>query len=173
MAKSRVGSGRRRFARGRGDRGAALVEFALLALPLFTIIFGALEFSYAYYQNLDVRHGAREGSRLIAVNYNPSAQTDTAQTDTIAAEICRRMDRSTANTLVWIENADPANQPGSKLKTGAAVKITIQTPDQQVTGFFGPILNNVNLRSSVETRLEQDQTFAFTVAYPNTGTEHC
>ena len=55
--------------RGKGDEGAALVEFALIAPILFLLIFGVIEFGWAFSQNMDVRHGARETARLAAVNY--------------------------------------------------------------------------------------------------------
>src|SRR3546814_1386321 len=67
---------RRRFgSRRRGDqRGAALVEFALIATPLFMILFGTIEFGWAFFQLNDIRHGAREGIRLVAVasDVNPA-----------------------------------------------------------------------------------------------------
>lgn len=50
------------------DQGAALVEFGLLAIPLFVILFGIIEFGWAFYQQLDVSHGAREGARIAVVN---------------------------------------------------------------------------------------------------------
>ncbi|HSP04647.1 MAG TPA: TadE family protein, partial [Acidimicrobiales bacterium] len=63
---------RRRFGlrrHGDGDeRGAALVEFALIATPLFLILFGTIEFGWAFFQLNDIRHGAREGIRLVAVD---------------------------------------------------------------------------------------------------------
>jgi Flp pilus assembly protein TadG len=40
----RVGRRVSRRGGGRGDRGAAAVEFALLAVPLFTLLFGAIEY---------------------------------------------------------------------------------------------------------------------------------
>lgn len=47
----------------RGERGAALVEFALI-LPLFmTLILGMFSGGRAYNQNLSVTHAAREGAR--------------------------------------------------------------------------------------------------------------
>src|SRR3546814_1506269 len=54
---------RRRRSRSdrKGDeRGAALVEFALIALPVFTILFGTIEFGWLMFQYHDIRHGARD-----------------------------------------------------------------------------------------------------------------
>jgi Flp pilus assembly protein TadG len=49
--------------RPRSQRGAALVELAVI-LPLFVLlIFGMIEAGWAFAQANDVRHGAREGRR--------------------------------------------------------------------------------------------------------------
>ena len=57
-----------------------LVELGLIAPFLFLIVFAIVEFGYGYGQSLDVRHGAREASRLVAVNYRATAVTGSAQT---------------------------------------------------------------------------------------------
>ena len=75
-----------------GDDGAAMVEFALVLPILALLLFGIIEFGSAYSQTLNIRHGAREGSRLVAVNYNPSGQTGQTQANTVAAAICNQMD---------------------------------------------------------------------------------
>ena len=54
------------MARRQGERGAALVEFALI-LPLFmTLILGMFSGGAAYNQDLSITHAAREGSRYAA-----------------------------------------------------------------------------------------------------------
>jgi len=55
----------------RGERGQALVEFALVALPLFLILFGIIDFARAlnYYNDLTQLTG--QGARAAAVNNNP------------------------------------------------------------------------------------------------------
>lgn len=40
-----------------GQRGAALVEFAILLPLLLVVVMGIIEFGYALAQQLDVRHG--------------------------------------------------------------------------------------------------------------------
>jgi Flp pilus assembly protein TadG len=55
----------------RSERGQALVEFALVALPLFLIVFGIIDFARAlnYYNDLTQLTG--QGARAAAVNENP------------------------------------------------------------------------------------------------------
>lgn len=58
------------FARER--RGSALVEGAVLAPVLMTVIFGVLEFSYAYFQQQLIASGIRDAARYISRNTNTS-----------------------------------------------------------------------------------------------------
>lgn len=58
----------------RNERGANLVEFALLAPLLILLVFGIIEFGWLFGQFNDVRHGVREGARFAAVNAGTSVQ---------------------------------------------------------------------------------------------------
>lgn len=48
----------------RGDRGAAAVEFALVSLLLFTLLFGIIEFSLAMRDKIAVTSAVRTGGRV-------------------------------------------------------------------------------------------------------------
>jgi hypothetical protein len=54
-----------------GERGNALVEFALVAPLLFVIVFGMIDFGKAFNYWLDENHLAAQGARLAAVNSGP------------------------------------------------------------------------------------------------------
>lgn len=49
------------------DRGAAAVEFALVSVLLFTLLFGIIQYSYFFYQSQGATTTAREAARLAAV----------------------------------------------------------------------------------------------------------
>lgn len=49
------------------DDGAAAVEFALVALLFFTLLFGAIQFGYTFFEYISVAHAAREGARWAAL----------------------------------------------------------------------------------------------------------
>src|SRR5262249_61534821 len=76
----------------RGDRGSAMVEFAIITPILLLFLFGIIDFGYTMYQDLDVRHGSREAARLAAVNYTTAGHTLGAQSSDIIAAACNRMD---------------------------------------------------------------------------------
>jgi Flp pilus assembly protein TadG len=55
------------------SRGAAMVEFALVLIPLCLIIFGLVEFGFIYRASLDVSSASRAGARIGAAE--PKADT--------------------------------------------------------------------------------------------------
>ncbi len=61
--------------RARGDRGAALVEFAFVMVLLFTLVFGIISFGLILSFKQDVTRAAAEGARAGAVAF----PADTAQ----------------------------------------------------------------------------------------------
>lgn len=52
---------------GRGDDGAAAVEFALISLPLMLLLFGTIQYGLYFFQATAAEHGLREGARLASV----------------------------------------------------------------------------------------------------------
>jgi Flp pilus assembly protein TadG len=53
-----------------GERGVALVEFALILPALVLLVFGVLDFGKAINYWLDANHLANEGARWVVVNKN-------------------------------------------------------------------------------------------------------
>jgi TadE-like protein len=141
---------------GRKDRGASLVEFAMVAPFLLLLIFGMVEFGWLFAQNLDVRHGAREGARLAAVNFPegppPNSGTrNAARRDLLVAEICSRMQTpEDAEVIFWSHGG----------AVGDSATVTVNTPGETLTGFIDFLLpSTLILTSTVETRLEQAATW--------------
>jgi len=141
------------------DRGANLVEFALLAPFLLLILFGLIEFAWLFSQNLDVRHGAREGARLVAVNhpYGPDSPTlsPSAQTDAIVAEICDRMDVASGATITLTSTGG----------VGEDATAGVEAPANTLTGLLDwAIPPTMVLGSEVVIRVEQPATWADTTS---------
>lgn len=55
-------------ARRRDERGAVAVEFGLLAVLLFTLLFGIIQFGLWFWSWQTGAHAAREAARVAAVN---------------------------------------------------------------------------------------------------------
>lgn len=52
----------------RGERGAAAVEFGLVAMLLFTVLFGIIQFGLWFWAWQAAGHAAREAARVAAVS---------------------------------------------------------------------------------------------------------
>ncbi|MFO7607006.1 MAG: pilus assembly protein [Desulfurivibrionaceae bacterium] len=59
-----TGAGINKVKRAGNERGATVVEFAVIVIPLFLIVFAILEFSFIFYQRHFVENAAREGMRV-------------------------------------------------------------------------------------------------------------
>lgn len=138
------------------ESGVAIMEFALVLPILITLMASVVEFGVGFSRNLDVRHGAREGARLAAVNYSPLGNDGSAQTSELVAEICRRVDGPTQMTVsLWFVSSGDD-------ELGDFARIEVAQPFDSVTGLVGPLVDGMILRSQVEFRLEQDATWAET-----------
>jgi Flp pilus assembly protein TadG len=163
-----AGSQSNRFRRARGERGVALVEFAIIAPFLFLILFGIIEFGWAFFQNLDVRHGARETARLAAVNYPDTSTTctpggsgscnDTLRT-TLLTEACTRMDKGSGIQIRAFRTTGPQDA-STNYEIGDTITVQVRKDLEQITGFLAPFLNNVKLKSNIDIRIEQPARWA-------------
>jgi len=69
--RSGTGAPSRRVAGERGarnERGAAMIEFALVLPILVMLVFGIIEFGRAYNAKITLTAASREGARLLALN---------------------------------------------------------------------------------------------------------
>ena len=65
-----------RRARGRDERGAIAVEFALIAPILILLVLGIIEFGFSFHAWDATQNAAREGARLGAVDASPADIAD-------------------------------------------------------------------------------------------------
>ena len=68
------------------DRGANLVEFALLMPLLLLLVLGMVEFGFLFGEFNEVRHGVHEGARLAAVD-DANLVTNTCNTMGLADQV--------------------------------------------------------------------------------------
>lgn len=132
------------------DRGANLVEFALIAPFLLLLLIGIIEFSFLFAINLDVKHGAREGARITAVD------EPTGGNAALTAEICSRMGIvGTAPTgITWTSDGTP--------EVGEGVQVTVSTNNfDTLTGFIDWVFpaSLTSIDATVSIRIEQPPTW--------------
>ncbi len=133
----------RRFSRS--ERGAALVEMAVI-LPLFLVlVFGIMEAGWLFSQLTETRNAAREGARLAVVDYGTASQ--------VATETCDRAFFSSGGALVSISSSgnvsDPIGDPT------ASVVVHIENSYESLTGFLDPIFQGASLDADVTMRVER------------------
>lgn len=145
-ARSHRDAGRRG---GRGERGAALVEFALV-VPIFVLlVMGIIDFGMAFNDYNSVRQGVREGARQIVVADWATDGCATGTSSQRAACVTRaRIGLATADTKVKIV-LPTAYQPGDQ------VKVCAMYPIRSMTGIFSPILDGSMAKSKLSMRIEQ------------------
>ncbi|MFZ0015051.1 MAG: TadE/TadG family type IV pilus assembly protein [Acidimicrobiia bacterium] len=130
--------------RDRKDRGANLVEFAMLAPFLILLLLGIIEFGYFIGEWNTVKHGAHEAARLAAVN-DSSLVTNT----------CDSMDLHSGGTVITLEFTD-----GSSQSIGDQGNVVVTASN--IDSLSGLGLIEVFLPSSIKAdadfRLEQKST---------------
>ncbi len=153
--EERVDVGTIRHRGERDEEGAVLVEFALISPFLFVILFGILDFGWAFAQILDTRHGAREAARLAAVDFQPTSDEGQDQTDLIVAEICARLESPEVSRVnLALETSDTSG--------GALATVRVERDLEQLTGFF-TFLDDLEPSSEVTFRLERNVSWVSTL----------
>jgi hypothetical protein len=100
----------RRSRTPRGERGAVLVEFAIILPLLITITFGIIEYSDAFHDSAVTSDAARAGGRVgSALGTNPNYATSIA--GAVSAALSTLPDDSPQE--LWIYKANENGYPGS------------------------------------------------------------
>lgn len=72
----------------RRDDGAAAVEFALILPVLLTVMFGIIEFGWAFGQQVSLGNAAREAARTMAIHWaEPGADAEAIEEGLAAAPL--------------------------------------------------------------------------------------
>ncbi|MGO4228189.1 TadE/TadG family type IV pilus assembly protein [Arthrobacter sp. YAF34] len=117
--------GPRSRAQGR-QRGAAAVEFALVAPVLLALVGGIIEFSYTYNLQISVTQAAREAARNMAIHND--------QTLARAAAVAGAPGLSPAGFTYTFTGACPDGSTGN-------VQVTVGYQAGSMTGMFGGTVN--------------------------------
>jgi len=150
-----------RRTRGGGERGAALVEFALVMPLLFLLIFGIIEFAIAFNDYQSIRQGAREGARQAVVNDYASTTlcgingAATTAPDNAKRVICTTKERTGLGDDLRVAVRYTENAPSPSYENDSIKICTVRLVDT-VTGFLDPVIGDRPLRTEVDMRVERD-----------------
>ncbi len=110
------------------ENGAAAIEFALVLPLLLTVVFGIVEFGWAFGQQVSLGNAAREAARTMAIHWaEPDAETEAIAEGLAAAPL-------TPDAVVEITsiNCAPTNPDDDPLSVTA--RASLAAPG--LTGFF-------------------------------------
>ncbi|MBI4901015.1 MAG: pilus assembly protein [Actinobacteria bacterium] len=132
----------------RRERGAAAVEFALVMPVLVMIMFGIMEFGYAFFIQSSVAGAARVGVRNYAINWSTTGYT-TAQLQQQAIQLA---DQATPDPTkvasATISVAVPPATPvaGAPCTPGAQTTLVLKYQYHSLTGLLDGVLgSNITL----------------------------
>ena len=88
----------------KSERGAAMVEFAIIALLLFTLLFGIIEFGWVFFGWITLTGAVREGARLAIVGEDESDIREAVETharvfEGLSVDIPTEMAQGTYTTI--------------------------------------------------------------------------
>jgi Flp pilus assembly protein TadG len=120
-----------------GRRGAALVEFAIVAPLLLALVFGIIESGLLIKDDLAIQHAAREGARSAAMGDTTSAIIQRIEDSSPAARLTASnitLEKSTLSSGGWAALGDSGSQ--NDAVSGGCVRVTVTLGHQWLTGLF-------------------------------------
>lgn len=118
----------------KSERGAAAVEFALLAPVLIMLLLGIMEFGRAYNAQITLSNAAREGVRVMAINNSQSSAK--AATKNVASALNPGLKDE---KIVFTYQTTPATTPiPTSCAANVQVTVTIDYSLSTMTGIAGP-----------------------------------
>jgi hypothetical protein len=154
--------------RGASERGAALVEMALVLPLLLMIVFGVVEFGMTYSNYINLRDGVRNAARSASVG---SFGTTTSCNLTGASEASTNVQRlmclakqesglDPTQLRVKVLSADSTFANAGTFAKNDGIIICAQMPTQAVTGFLSSALTGKTLRTKIAMRIERSDITA-------------
>lgn len=137
-----------------GDRGATLVEFAIIVPVFVFLVMASIDFVVILTNYSGLRNGAREGARsAVVADWGTDTScplagiTPNAATHALMCRVKQRTGLDGSNTRIMIE------WPG-EYKPGQPVLVCAQYPLLSLTGATGPVISGRVLTTKVEMRIE-------------------
>lgn len=121
----------------RGNRGAALVEFAIVSVLLIMLVFGIIEFALLMKDYLTVNQAAREGARVASLGYQTTVIRDhvvsAAPTLTLSSEsVVLKTGLANTDSSGWADLGDDAGY--NDADHGSMILVEVPYEHQLVTG---------------------------------------
>lgn len=133
-----------------GERGANLVEFALVVPIFLLLVMGIIDFSIAFNDYNRVRSGVAEGARQgVVANFSAAGCAEATSSDNLACITKDRIGLDSADTKIKIVLPDGTYDVGDPLRVCAMHDV------DSLTGMFDVILDSRVATSSIDMRIEK------------------
>jgi hypothetical protein len=96
------------FIRHRSERGAALVEAAIVFIPLCIIVFGIIEYGFVFKDSLTLSSATRAGARVASAEPKQASFLDDTVSAVARAATAANFD---PGDQMWIYKAQPSGDP--------------------------------------------------------------
>jgi Flp pilus assembly protein TadG len=153
--------------RGRGERGASLVELAIV-LPIFVLlVFGVIQFGITYNNLITIRQGVREAARQGAVGNFGSTMScsldgvSAGTSNDVKKLMCltkQQIGLSYANTRVKVLSGSADFASDGTFQKGQAIIVCAEYPVDAMAKFVSPVLGGAVLKSKTAMRIEASYT---------------
>jgi len=143
---------RRLVRRAKQDRGAAAVEFALVAIVLIPLLLGIVQFGFTFFQYLECVHAAREGVRWAALGEINSSDVRTRVT---AAAPGLNPPLGAGNITVAVDGA-AVTRVDRLIHQGRPASVTVVYGSPVFVPFLGELFggDEIQLTSTATMRVE-------------------
>jgi|SRR5262245_8018124 Flp pilus assembly protein TadG len=144
--------------RMRSERGAAAVEFAIVAPLLFLLVFAIIDFGFGFHAWDATQNAAREGARLAATSSNQGAITTRAEDAASFLSNPVTVSLQCAKVLTSGGNGPfgGCEVNGNDWDEGDLVRVTVEYDYEYMTPLpaFAGMGTTLHMRSVAETRFE-------------------
>ncbi len=158
MTGDKPNHNRRSRMRVRDDRGAAAVEFAIVAPLLFLLVFAIIDFGFGFHAWDATQNAAREGARLAAVSSDQTAIHNRAvQTASFLPNTVTVPPLECAKVLpTGLNGPFGACGPSATWDEGDLVRVTVEYQYEYMTPLpaFAGMGTTLDMKSVAETRFE-------------------
>jgi hypothetical protein len=150
--------------RARTERGASIVEFALLAPVFVALVMGIIDFGMGLSDNLALRQGVREGARqAVVANFG---------TDVSCTVVGASPPTATRQLMCLTKERIGGDEASLRVKVdvlgtyqrGTSMLVCAQRPFVSTSGFFAAFTNGKQLRNKVRMRIEDVVSTTFSDA---------
>lgn len=142
-----------RAKRARNDRGAAAVEFALVVIPVFAILFGLIQYGMYFYSAQTGSNTANAAARQLSVG---NCQTDADLQKYVNDQLGAARSGTATATAAYTnpDGSTPTAPEGANVEIGGTVTLTLTFDTINMHFPFVPFLSNAQITREVQARVE-------------------